>query len=288
LVTIRTVEARLWITPSANNNKTIGGILARYQELLSVEIFAYCVLGNHMHLLVKAPLGNIDEFCENVNREIARRINWKVKREGKFWARRYDDQEVLSEEDLIEAFVYINTNPSRHGLVNDSLKWPGLISAEQSLNGRVRKFSFRHYSQGYHTTSHKLTLSVLPPFEKLNQLERGDQIKKLLLERQSEIHKEREGKFLGLSALLNQSTGEIPNKVSRSPRPSCYTKILELRREFIASERLRRALYDDASIRYRLNLDAQFPEHTFKPPTHRIPRVVPFQPLTPDLFLKAA
>jgi len=81
----------MWITPSSNVKKLIGGIIARYQEFLQIEIYAYCILSNHLHLLIKSPNGNTDEFCENVNREIARRLNWKHHREGQFWSRRYDD-----------------------------------------------------------------------------------------------------------------------------------------------------------------------------------------------------
>ena len=36
LITIRTSEARLWLTPSSNVAKLVGGVLARYQELLEI------------------------------------------------------------------------------------------------------------------------------------------------------------------------------------------------------------------------------------------------------------
>jgi REP element-mobilizing transposase RayT len=62
LITIRTDEARLWMVPSNSVRELIGGIIARYQEIFKVEIFAYCVLSNHYHLLVRALKGNIDEF----------------------------------------------------------------------------------------------------------------------------------------------------------------------------------------------------------------------------------
>ena len=52
--------------PTAKNTKLIGGIIARYQELLGVEIYAYTILSNHIHLLIKAPRGNSDEFIENI------------------------------------------------------------------------------------------------------------------------------------------------------------------------------------------------------------------------------
>ena len=295
LITIRTTEARLWITPSAKVRKLIGGIVARYQEALGIEIYAYCFLGNHPHLLIKAPRANADEFCENMNREIARRLNWKHHREGQFWGRRYSEQEVIADpSDLLEAFLYINTNPSKHGLVRDSSTWPGLSSYNQSLDGEDRRFSFHHYSavdEAARVTVHKLKLSVLPQFASLSRKRRKAAIEGLLKERMEQIAKERKEKgqgFLGLEGVLGTFPGSIPQTVSRAPRPPCYTKCPERRREFKRRNRERRARYSEASFHYRLgNLNVEFPEHTFKPPLHRAPRIIPLHPLSHD-FLKPA
>ncbi|MBX7137294.1 MAG: transposase [Oligoflexia bacterium] len=284
LITIRTSEARLWLTPSSNVAKLVGGVLARYQELLEIVIYAYCFLGNHFHLLIKAPKGNTDEFCENVNREIARRLNWHHKRVGQFWGRRYDDQAVLSEDDLLEAFLYINTNPTRHGLVADSSEWSGLNSFKHSIDERDRTFSFRHYSEeGHPVTSHKLKISPLPQFEGLTGVERKARVQELLNARQASLVKAREDRnqgFLGLSAVRSQTPGEKPIASSSSPRPHCYSKSPLLIREFRKSLRQRRLAYWIASVRYRLGVDAVFPEHSFKPPLHRLPRLTPFQLMT--------
>ncbi len=58
LITIRTEEARLWMVPSRNLEKVLGGIVARYQEICGVEIYAYTFLSNHYHLIVRAPKEN--------------------------------------------------------------------------------------------------------------------------------------------------------------------------------------------------------------------------------------
>jgi len=282
------MEARLWIGLSSNVRKLLGGILARYQELLKIELYAYCILGNHLHLIARAPLGNIDEFCENVDREISRRMNWRLKREGKFWGRRYDDQKILTEDDLIEAFLYINTNPTKHGLLANSREWPGLISYDHALSEQDRNFSFQHYSQELKVTKHKLKLSVLPPFRKLSAKARRERIFSLLKERSNRLAEERKGKFLGLGMLLNQPLGEKPLEVSRSPRPRCYTKDAELRREYREMSKLRREAYAFASMRYRVGLEVEFPGFTFKPPLHRAPRLIRFKPLTAEFFKKAA
>lgn len=288
LITLRTVRAELWLTPSSNVSKLIGGILARYQEIFGIKIYAYCFLGNHYHLIVRAPRENLDEFLENVNREIARRINWKHHREGKLWARRYDALSILSDEDLIEAFLYVTTNPGRHGLVQDSREWPGLNSYEQCLTERERAFSFYHYSAQdgeQRITKHKLRLSVLPPFEELSKKERREKLSSLLRKRTERITQERcengQG-FLGLSGIREQEPGARPQNISRSKKPPCYTKYATLRREFRKMMKLLRQRYNEASVQFRLgDMNVTFPEHTFKPPLHRLPRLFPFSPMLP-------
>ena len=144
LVTIRTEMARLWMIPSRALNRMIGGVLARYQEAMGVRIYAHCALSNHMHLVVQAPEGALDHFFENVNREIARRVNRAHGRIANFWARRYDAQAILNHADLLEAFLYVTTNAVRHGLVRRSRDWPGLCSYELSIEQMDKSYRFTH------------------------------------------------------------------------------------------------------------------------------------------------
>jgi REP element-mobilizing transposase RayT len=284
ILTIRTAEARLWILPTQNINKIVGGILARYQEILGIELYAYAVLGNHLHLVARAPRANIDEFEENVNREIARRLNWKFHLEGQFWSRRYDDLKILSENDLLKAFLYISTNPTRHGLVENSKDWPGLVSYKQSLDERERQFTFYHYSaasEEQRTTVHSLRLSVLPQFKHLTKERRRHTIEGLLRQRTRELIADRKAKglgFLGLEGLKRIVPGERPRDISRANRPPCYTECLKLRREFIKLRKEFSTIYRRCSVRYRLgDRSVKFPSFSFLPPVHRAPRLGAFR-----------
>lgn len=62
LVTNRTEGAFNYLRPSKDVNKVIGGVYARYQEILKIKLFAYTVMSNHQHLLAQAPLGNLNVF----------------------------------------------------------------------------------------------------------------------------------------------------------------------------------------------------------------------------------
>lgn len=290
LITIRTDEARLWMIPTRKMEKLLGGIVARYAFFLRIDVYAYCFLGNHYHLLIRAPLGNTDEFCENINREIARRVNWKNHRVGNFWHRRYDDLIILSEEDMLEAFLYITTNPVKHGLVEHPRIWPGLNSYHQSLSERSRTFTFYYYSASTpeaQVCKYDLKLTPLPHFEELSAKCRQQKIAALIEERVAYIVSHRRANnqgFLGLAGVLSTTPGEIPQNVSRSPRPPAYSKNAALLREARIIRRELRARYREISRRYRMgDFLAQFPEFTFKPPLHRRPRQAPFVVIPGDL-----
>ena len=293
LISTRTCEARLWMIPTRKIEKMIGGIIARYQEAFDIEIYAYCFLTNHYHLLIRAPRGNADEFIENVNREIARRMNFKLKRSGKFWSRRYDDLTVGdNDEDRLRAFLYVNTNPTKHGVARDSRKWLGLNSYNHSLNERDRTFTFYHYSaedDAPKSTKHCLKLSPLPQLKDRTQEERRLFLEEKLREHGDTLIKEGEAEGKGFSTeeqILSQEPGEKPKNVSKSNRPHCYTGDVETWIATKKAERKRRYEYKEASFEYRLgNKRVNFPEFSFLPPLHRAPRFVPFKPLERDLSL---
>lgn len=273
------------MTPTRQMEKLLGGIIARYSFFLRIEIYAYCFLSNHYHLIIKAPLGNADEFCENVNREVARRVNKLNGRIGAFWHRRYDDQKILSSEDLLEAFLYVLTNPVRHGLVEHTSEWSGLSGYRHALDGQDREFTFRMGSKkrtGPVEIKHSLKLSILPCFSDLDPRRRRGKIVTLINERCAFIGSERRRQglgFLGVKAVLSQPPGSIPKSVSRSNRPVGYTKDEQLRREYRAQVRERRSSYATSSRQYRLgDMTVRFPEHSYRPPLHRVPRASAFGP----------
>lgn len=288
LITLRTIDAALWTAPSREINGIIGGVLARYQEILGIVIYCYAFLGNHYHILVKAPRSNLDEFEENVNREIARRLNRHFSRRGKFWSERYNDRIVLTETDALAAFLYVIANPVKHGLVDHPRDWPGLCSYQQVLSERPLSFEFTHYSKrdGRNNpirTTHQLHLSPLPQFEGLSSRDRRAALLRLVNARIQIFRDERKARnqaFLGRASVELQKAGTIPKHVTHSRRPRCFGSSDEERRAFLTSERVRYERFREASHRFRLgDLLTVFPSFCFRPPLHRTPRSEPFKPI---------
>jgi len=76
-----------------------------------MEVHAYCLMGNHYHLLVKTPLGNIGRCMRHVNGVYTQRYNRLKKTDGSLFRGRY--KAILIERDTYLATLtrYIHRNP---------------------------------------------------------------------------------------------------------------------------------------------------------------------------------
>ena len=104
------------------------------------ELYAYCLLKNHFHLLVKIKPGSRrDTFLENVSRvektrdasqafanwftAYAKGYNKTYARHGSLLQRPFRRIPVTSERYLLNLVRYIHRNPQKHGFVKDFREW---------------------------------------------------------------------------------------------------------------------------------------------------------------------
>jgi REP element-mobilizing transposase RayT len=106
-VTARCFQGRLLLRPSRETNEVLGGVLARATRLAGVELFAFVFASNHLHLLVRAPQGNLPRFMQFLLANVSRKIGWLVGWRGAFWERRYSAEPVLDDEALFGRVRYI-------------------------------------------------------------------------------------------------------------------------------------------------------------------------------------
>lgn len=292
-ISCRTRNAEILFVPIPEIVNIIGGVIAKYRQEYNIKLYSVTVMSNHYHMSVNAPLGNVSHFMENVNREIAKRINWFLGRKGSVWGRRYDDQVVVEVSDQLECLLYILTNPVKHHQVCHAKTWPGISSYWQTLGRKSAKYTFMNYS-AYGKAKEKagpgevvrkqdfeeeyeLEIEPIPFLRNLTEDERVGFLDAEIRKRTRKLNDERrrEGKgYAGNKWILSQPLqGTFPKEISLSPRPSCYTKSFEAKLEFEKEENRRRQAYSIASLAYRLgNLLVSFPENCFYPPRHHVPR----------------
>ncbi len=85
---------------------------------------AYCLMGNHYHLLIETPEGNLSKGMRQLNGVYTQIYNRAHDRAGHVFQGRY--KAILLEKDnyLLEVARYVVLNPVRAGMVRSAKDWP--------------------------------------------------------------------------------------------------------------------------------------------------------------------
>ena len=87
-------------------------------------IHAYCLMGNHYHLLIETPDGNLSKGMRQLNGVYTQRFNRKHQRVGHVFQGRYKAIIVQKDSYLLELARYIVLNPVRAEMVRSARDWP--------------------------------------------------------------------------------------------------------------------------------------------------------------------
>lgn len=98
-------------------------ILAEIVETYKIEIHAYCLMGNHYHLLVRTPLGNLSAAMQRLGSTYTIRYNKSLKTDGALFRGRYKAKLVQDNYYALHLVRYIHLNPLEAGIVNDLGKY---------------------------------------------------------------------------------------------------------------------------------------------------------------------
>ena len=85
---------------------------------------AYCLMPNHVHLLLETPELDLAGGMMLLKGRYARRFNVRHDRVGHVFQARYHAEPVTRDEHLLEASRYIVLNPVRAGLCAEAGEWP--------------------------------------------------------------------------------------------------------------------------------------------------------------------
>lgn len=101
--------------------KTIGEIHERW----GIEIFAYCLMGNHYHICLRTPEGNLSRVMRHLDGLYTQRFNRIHRRDGALLRGRYKSIVVDKDTYLAQVVRYIHLNPLEAGLVRepDRYEW---------------------------------------------------------------------------------------------------------------------------------------------------------------------
>ncbi len=101
-----------------------------YRKKYNIKIFAWALLPNHFHMLIKAfgdqvrtPLNAISSFLLKLQQSHAMYFKSKYDKIGPVFQGRFSAKPVYDEEYLIQLLHYIHRQPSHHNIASDQ-DWP--------------------------------------------------------------------------------------------------------------------------------------------------------------------
>lgn len=85
--------------------------LAHHLRLANVHLFAYVLMGNHFHLLVRTPRANLSRFMQRLLSSFAPYARYKHRRPGHLFQGRFKAKLIEDETYLLAVSRYIHLNP---------------------------------------------------------------------------------------------------------------------------------------------------------------------------------
>ena len=91
-------------------------LLAKACEKGDVHVIAYCLMSNHVHLLLEDAEGRLGEVMKSVLTGYAQRYNKLGDHVGHVFQQRFKSQPIEDEGYLLRAIRYIHNNPAKAGI----------------------------------------------------------------------------------------------------------------------------------------------------------------------------
>ena len=90
---------------------------------LEWSCLAYCLMTNHVHLLVETPEPTLADGIQSLHGRYAQKFNHRHERRGHLFQGRYGATRIKTDAQLLAATRYIARNPVDAGLCLDPLDW---------------------------------------------------------------------------------------------------------------------------------------------------------------------
>ena len=89
-------------------------LLKRYKKEFSVAIYAYCLMPNHIHLILKPfKLDHFSRFMKVFHQTYTQYFNNKYQKAGHLWQGRFKSFLINDEQYFLDCIKYIEFNPIR-------------------------------------------------------------------------------------------------------------------------------------------------------------------------------
>ena len=116
-------------------------LLAKALNRCRCELYAWCLMGNHVHLLVHAPMDSVSACMKQLLGTYSQWFNQKSGRVGHLFQERFKSEPIDTDAYLIMVVRYIHANPEKAGIC-DARTYPWSSYHEYAGSPRLCETSF--------------------------------------------------------------------------------------------------------------------------------------------------
>lgn len=114
-IMLRGINRQQIFEDSEDYNKFLQ-ILEECKAISEFEIFAYCLMSNHIHLLLKEDKEPIEQIMKRITTRFVYWYNIKYQRVGHLFQDRFKSESVENDEYFLTVIRYIHQNPVKAGI----------------------------------------------------------------------------------------------------------------------------------------------------------------------------
>lgn len=107
------------------DNEKLLKVLDDCKMVSEFELYGYCLMGNHVHFLIKTIKEDLDQIFKRIGARYVYWYNWKYRRTGHLFQDRFKSESVENERYFLTVLRYIHQNPIKAGLCSaaNEYKW---------------------------------------------------------------------------------------------------------------------------------------------------------------------
>jgi len=105
------------------DNEKLLEVLQECKVISGFELFAYCLMGNHTHFLMKTHEEELDQIFKRVGARYVYWYNNKYQRSGHLFQDRFKSEAIESDRQFLAVLRYIHQNPVKANLCESISKY---------------------------------------------------------------------------------------------------------------------------------------------------------------------
>ena len=94
--------------------------MKKYAQELEIEIYAYCLMSNHVHILIGNSNKTMSKFMQKLETSYAKKFNRKYERHGHVFNDRFLSKNIDDDERFKTVIRYILQNPMKAGMCDNN------------------------------------------------------------------------------------------------------------------------------------------------------------------------